>query len=191
MELPVAIIILFITLIVLVLAVYLIATIFELLKISAGLENVLESVGEIATKTAPVNGVLDAVNATLLAGRNLLEGLFVQKAGNDAAGLVESAFPGEGSKFLQRVGRGGAVVPIGEEYPRGAAILNSLLGVAPAPPAPAPPPAAAAAAPAAPAARGGGRITLRGRSAPMSSAAVEEPSSPGRLSAKGSRPWER
>ncbi len=193
MELPVAIIILFITLIVLVLAVYLIATIFELLKISAGLENVLESVGEIATKTAPVNGVLDAVNATLLAGRNLLEGLFVQKAGNDAAGLVESAFPGEGSKFLQRVGRGGAVVPIGEDYPRGAAILNSLLGVAPAPAAPAPPPAAApaAAAPAAPAARPAGRITLRGRSAPSGSAAVEEPTSPGRLSAKGSRPWER
>lgn len=190
MELPVAIIILFITLIVLMLAVYLIATIFELLKISAGLENVLESVGQIATKTAPVNGVLDAVNATLIAGRNLLEGLFVQKAGNDAAGLVESAFPGEGSKFLQRVGRGGTVVPIGEEYPRGAAILNSLLGVAPAPPAP---PAAAPAAAAGPssAVRGGGRIVLRGRSAPTASAAVEEPSAPGRLSAKGSRPWER
>ena len=182
MEAPVAIIILFIVLIVLTLAVYLLATIVELLKINAGLDEVLGKVGEIATKTAPVNGVLDAVNTTLLAGRNLLEGLFYQKAGPDAAGLVESAFPGEGPRFLQRIGRAGTVVPIGEDYPRGAAILNSLLGVAPAAP------AAPAAAPAAPA----GRITLRGRSAPSASATVvEEASIPGRLSAKGSRPWER
>jgi hypothetical protein len=181
MEAPVAIIILFIVLIVLTLAVYLIATIVELLKINAGLDEVLGKVGEIATKTAPVNGVLDAVNTTLLAGRNLLEGLFYQKAGPDAAGLVESAFPGEGPRFLQRIGRAGTVVPIGEDYPRGAAILNSLLGVAPAP-----------AAPAAPAAAPAGRITLRGRSAPSASATVvEEASIPGRLSAKGSRPWER
>src|SRR3954447_21221626 len=184
MELPVAIILLFIVVIVAMLALYLIATIAELIKINAGLDQVLVKVGEIATKTAPVNGVLDAVNTTLVAGRNLLEGLFVQKAGNDAAGLVESAFPGEGPRFLQRVGRTGTVVPIGEDYPRGAAILNSLLGVAPAPAAPAP---AAAAAPAS-----AGRIVLRGKSAPSGSAAVAEPpSEPGRLSARGSRPWER
>src|SRR3954451_11416615 len=181
MELPVAIILLFIVVIVAMLALYLIATIAELIKINAGLDQVLVKVGEIATKTAPVNGVLDAVNTTLVAGRNLLEGLFYQKAGPDAAGLVESAFPGEGPRFLQRIGRAGTVVPIGEDYPRGAAILNSLLGVAPAP-----------AAPAAPAAAPAGRITLRGRSAPSASATVvEEASIPGRLSAKGSRPWER
>jgi hypothetical protein len=185
MEAPVAIIILFIVLIVLMLAVYLIATIVELLKINAGLDQVLDKVGEIATKTAPVNGVLDAVNATLVAGRNLLEGLFYQKAGPDAAGLVESAFPGEGSRFLQRIGRSGTVVPIGEDYPRGAAILNSLLGVAPAPAAPAAP--AAAAAPVS----SSGRIVLRGKSAPSGSAVAEPPSEPGRLSARGSRPWER
>jgi len=188
MELPVAIILLFIVVIVAMLALYLIATIAELIKINAGLDQVLVKVGEIATKTAPVNGVLDAVNTTLVAGRNLLEGLFVQKAGNDAAGLVESAFPGEGPRFLQRVGRTGTVVPIGEDYPRGAAILNSLLGVAPAPAAPAP---AAAAGPAA-SVRQGGRITLRGSSAPSSGASVAAPpSEPGRLSARGSRPWER
>jgi hypothetical protein len=189
MELPVALIILFITLIVLLLAVYLLATIIELLKINSGLDEVLGKVGEIATKTAPVNGVLDAVNTTLLAGRNLLEGLFYQKAGPDAAGLVESAFPGEGPRFLQRIGRAGTVVPIGEDYPRGAAILNSLLGVAPAPAAPAAAPAASG-----PTAevRSGGRISLRGRSAPSAGATVvEEASIPGRLSAKGSRPWER
>lgn len=185
MELPVAIIILFIVLIVAMLAIYLIATIVELLKISAGLDHVLGKVGEIATKTAPVNGVLDAVNNTLVAGRNLLEGLFVQKAGVDSAGLVESAFPGEGARFLQRVGRHDPIVAIGEEYPRGAAILNSLLGVAPAPAAPAAAPAAAG-----PSAevRTGGRISLRGKSSPT---AAEAPSAPGRLSGRGTRPWER
>jgi hypothetical protein len=228
MELPVAIIILVIVLIVLALAVYLIATIVELLKINAGLDGVLVGVAEIATKTAPVNGVLDAINGTLVAGRDLLEGLALKKAGPDAAGLVESCFPGEGQRFLQRIGRSGAVAPIGEDYDRGAAILNSLLGAGPPPPAPAaapapaPAPAASASAgngspgngsggrialrtssPSAPAggppppapvpaagssARrgGGGRISLR-RPSPPESAPT---SAPGRLSARGSRPWE-
>jgi hypothetical protein len=232
MELVVAIIILLITLIVLALAVFLIATIMELRKTHAGLDRVLGGVGEIATKTAPVNGVLDAINATLLAGRNLLEGLALKKAGPDAAGLVESCFPGEGQRFLQRVGRSGAVVAIGEDYARGAAILNSLLGAGPAPPPPSAAPAAAPvaepavavgsspapasrgrislrrpSAPAAPAGpappppaaapafagsrsaargSGGGRISLRRPSPPPSAPA----SAPGRISARGSRPWE-
>jgi hypothetical protein len=231
MELVVALIILLITLIILALAVFLIATILELRKTHAGLDRVLGGVGEIATKTAPVNGVLDAINATLLAGRNLLEGLALKKAGPDAAGLVESCFPGEGQRFLQRVGRSGAVVAIGEDYARGAAILNSLLG-GPAPPAPSAAPAAApalapavaasssaapasggrislrkpsASAPAAgpppppppaapafatsssaPRGSGGGRISLR-RPSPAASAPA---SAPGRISARGSRPWE-
>jgi hypothetical protein len=222
MELPVAVIILVIALIVLALAVYLIATIAELQKINAGLYRVLDGVGEIATKTAPVNGVLDAINKTLVAGRDLLEGLALKKAGPDAAGLVESCFPGEGQRFLQRIGRSGAVVAIGEDYDRGAAILNSLLG-GPAPPAPSAPPAPAAPAPAAtsapagngsggrislrtsspapaagpaptppPAAGastgrgGGGRISLRKKSPPADTAT----SAPGRVSVRGSRPWE-
>src|SRR5215213_4874882 len=134
MELPVALIIIVTTVIILTLALYLGLTILALVKIGAGLNRTLASVGEIAAKTAPVNGVLDAINGTLIAGRNLLEGLFLKKAGPDAAGLVESSFPGEGARFLQRVGRRGPVVPIGETYPRGEAILGSLLGAAPAPP---------------------------------------------------------
>lgn len=201
MELPVAILIVAIALVILALAVYLVATIVELRGINAGLEEVLGGVTEIATKTAPVNGVLDAINRTLVAGRDLLEGLALKKAGPDAAGLVESCFPGEGQRFLQRIGRNGAVVAIGEDYDRGAAILNSLLGAGPPPPAPsaAPAPVAVAApAPAAPApvaaagpspARGsGGRITLR--KAKLPTTATETPTVPGRLSAKGSRPWE-
>jgi hypothetical protein len=187
MEPALVVIILLITLIVLALAVYLFATIVELRKINGGLNQVLGGVTEIATKTAPVNGVLDAINGTLLAGRDLLEGLALKKAGPDAAGLVESCFPGEGQRFLQRIGRSGAVVAIGEDYDRGAAILNSLLGAGPAPPAPSAPSAARAPAPGpSPARRSGGRISLR-TSKPAASA---PPSVPGRVSAKGTRPWE-
>jgi hypothetical protein len=172
------VIIVVIALIVLALAVYLLATIAELQKINAGLYRVLDGVGEIATKTAPVNGVLDAINGTLVAGRDLLEGLALKKAGPDAAGLVESVFPGEGQRFLQRIGRSGAVVAIGEDYDRGAAILNSLLGAGPAPP---PPSAAAAPAAAAPAAAptggngSGGRISLRTSTPPAPAAGPPPP----------------
>lgn len=197
MELAVALIILLITLIIVALAVYLTATIVELRKINSGLNQVLGGVTEIATKTAPVNGVLDAINTTLVAGRDLLEGLALKKAGPDAAGLVESCFPGEGQRFLQRIGRSGAIVAIGEDYDRGAAILNSLLGAAPTPPPPPTPSApstpSAAPAPTTPgpsaARRSGGRITLRS-SRPPAAAASTPASVPGRISAKGSRPWE-
>lgn len=188
MELPVAIIILLITLIILALAVYLISTIVELRGINAGLGEVLDGVAEIAAKTAPVNGVLDAINVTLATGRDLLEGLAYKKTGGDAAGLVESCFPGEGRKFLQRVGRPGPIVAIGEEYPRGAATLNALLGVA----APAPPAAPAGAPGPSAAVRSGGRISLRKASPPVSTTAAASTAEtvPGRISAKGSRPWE-
>jgi hypothetical protein len=187
MEPVVAIIILLITLIVVALAAFLIPVILELGKINRGLQGVLGGVGEIVTKTAPVNGVLDAINVTLTAGRNLLEGLALKKAGSDAAGLVESCFPGEGQRFLGRIGRHGTVAPIGEEYARGAAILGSLLG-GPAPPNGGAVNGASYAAPApAPAARStSGRISLRS----SSPAAVAPPSVAGRLSAKGARPWE-
>jgi hypothetical protein len=126
MEIQVALIILLVALIIAALAIYLIATIVQLFKINAGLDVVLGKVGEIAAKSAPVNGVLDAINANLVAGRDLLEGLLLKKAGPDSAGLVESLFPGEGAKFLQRVGRTGKVVNTGTVYTRGVGILASL-----------------------------------------------------------------
>jgi hypothetical protein len=192
MEFVVAIILLLIILIVLALAVYLIATIVELGKINRGLDGVLGGVSEIATKTAPVNGVLDAINRTLHAGRDLLEGLALKKAGPDAAGLVESCFPGEGQRFLQRIGRSGAVVAIGEDYDRGAAILNSLLGAGPPPPPPLATRQAAAPAPSAPG-RSSGRISLRRRSPAAGNPTPPPDGAPavgGRISVKGSRPWE-
>jgi hypothetical protein len=108
------------------LALFLTATIVQLVKINQGLAVVIGAVGEIVAKTAPVNGVLDAINSNLVLGRNLLEGLFIKKAGDDAGGLVESLFPGEGAKFLQRVGRRGPVVNTGVVYTRGVGILASL-----------------------------------------------------------------
>jgi hypothetical protein len=118
--------ILLIVLIIAALALYLTATIVQLIKINKGLAIVIGAVGEIVQKTAPVNGVVDAINSNLVAGRNLLEGLFIKKAGDDAGGLVESLFPGEGQKFLNRVGRRGPVINTGIVYTRGVGILASL-----------------------------------------------------------------
>ncbi|MDP1794280.1 MAG: hypothetical protein Q8K63_09110 [Acidimicrobiales bacterium] len=126
MSLALAVMILLIALIIAALAIYLIATIGELIKINKGLASVLNSVGEIVAKSAPVNGVVDAINGNLVAGRNLLENLFIKKAGSDTAGLVESLFPGEGAKFNQRVGKNYPVVNTGIVYTRGTQILASL-----------------------------------------------------------------
>ncbi|MEA2217463.1 MAG: hypothetical protein QOJ35_89 [Solirubrobacteraceae bacterium] len=126
MSLALAVMILLIVLIIAALAIYLIATIGQLIRINRGLAIVIGGVGEIVAKTAPVNGVLDAINGNLVAGRNLLENLFVKKAGPDAPGLVESLFPGEGVKFNQRVGRRDPVINTGIVYTRGVVILASL-----------------------------------------------------------------
>lgn len=126
MKIQVLIIIIETLVIIAALAVYLIATIVQLFKINAGLAGTLTSVGEIVAKTAPVNGVVDAINANLVTARDALENLHLKKAGPDAAGLVESLFPGEGAKFLRRVGKSGKVVNVGSVYTRGVGILASL-----------------------------------------------------------------
>jgi hypothetical protein len=126
MSLAVFLMLVIITVIIAALAFWLIRTIFELVKINRGLAVVIGSVGEIIAKSAPVNGVVDAINSNLVAGRDLLENLFIKKAGQDAGGLVESLFPGEGAKFLRRVGRSGPVINTGIVYTRGVGILASL-----------------------------------------------------------------
>jgi hypothetical protein len=126
MSLGVFIMLVIITVIIAALAFWLIRTIFELVKINRGLAVVIGSVGEIIAKSAPVNGVVDAINSNLVAGRDLLENLFLKKAGQDAGGLVESLFPGAGAKFLRRVGRSGPVINTGIVYTRGVGILASL-----------------------------------------------------------------
>jgi hypothetical protein len=125
-KIQVAIIILEVAVIIGALAVFLIATILQLFKINSGLSVVLPLVGQIVAKTGPVNPVVDDINYQLVGTRDALENLMLKKGGADAAGLVESLFPGEGAKFLRRVNRSGKVVNVGTVYTRGVGILASL-----------------------------------------------------------------
>ena len=127
MEPAAAVTILAVVLIILALVVYLVAVILELRKITSALDVVIGAVGEIVSKSAPVNDVVKAINADLSAGSELLEGLLEKKAGpEDAAGLVESLFPGGGVAMLERQGRQGEVKNIDVVYTRGAVQLARL-----------------------------------------------------------------
>ncbi len=116
-----------VVLVILALVVYLVSVILELRKITAGLDAVIGSVGEILKKTEPVNGVVETINKDLSAGTDLLEGLLDKKAGqDDAAGLIESVYPGAGAAVLARQGRSGEVKNIDVVYTRGAVQLTRL-----------------------------------------------------------------
>ena len=132
MEPAVAVLLLGVVLVVLALVFYLVSVILELRKITAGLDAVIGAVGGIVTKSEPVNGVVVAINKDLSAGTDLLEGLLDKKAGqDDAAGLVESVYPGAGASVLERQGRSGEVKNIDEVYTRGAVQLVRLGGASP------------------------------------------------------------
>jgi hypothetical protein len=116
-------------LIVLALVFYLVATIVQLRKITAGLDEVIESVGEIIDKSAPVNDVVNDINAHLDAGVDLLEGLLVQKAGmQDALGLVEGLYPGSAAAGFRNFPDSATTrAPrIGEVYTKGTLTLARL-----------------------------------------------------------------
>ena len=120
MEPAVAVLLLGVVLVVLALVFYLVSVILELRKITAGLDAVIGAVGGIVTKSEPVNGVVVAINKDLSAGTDLLEGLLDKKAGQeDAAGLIESVYPGAGASVLERQGRTGEVKNIDDVYTRG------------------------------------------------------------------------
>jgi hypothetical protein len=136
-----------VTLIVLALVYYLVATILQLRKITNGLDDVIVHVSAIISKSAPVNDVVKNINANLDAGVDLLEGLLVKKAGlEDAVGLVEGLYPGaaaagfrnfpdstkvtaprisevytKGTLTLARLGR---EAPIAQANPAGAVLRN-------------------------------------------------------------------
>jgi hypothetical protein len=116
-------------LIVLALVFYLVATILQLRKITAGLDTVIASVSEIVHKSAPVNDVVNSINGQLDAGVDLLEGLLVQKAGmDDAVGLVEGLYAGSAAAgFRKFPGSGEVEAPrIGEVYTKGTLTLARL-----------------------------------------------------------------
>jgi len=115
--------------IVLALVYFLVSTIVELRRIAAGLDEVIAGVGEILEKSAPVNGVVTAINEQLDAGVDLLEGLLVKKAGlSDAVGLIESVYPGAAAAGLRNFPESTEVdTPrIGEVYTKGTLTLARL-----------------------------------------------------------------
>jgi hypothetical protein len=84
-----------VVLIVVALVFYLVSTIVQLRKITAGLDEVIVHVTGIVEKSAPVNDVVTNINENLDAAVDALEGLLVKKAGmSDAVGLVEGLYPG-------------------------------------------------------------------------------------------------
>jgi len=115
--------------IVLALVFYLVSTIVALQRIAAGLDEVIASVGEIVSKSAPVNDVVADINAQLDAGVELLEGLLVKKAGiGDAMGLIDGLYPGAAAAGLRAFPDSRELAPrrIGEVYTRGTLTLARL-----------------------------------------------------------------
>jgi hypothetical protein len=136
--------------IVLVLVYYLVSTIAALRQITAGLDEAIASVGEIITKSAPVEEVVGTINQHLDAGVDLLEGLLVKKAGMaDAVGLVDGLYPGAGAEGFRNfpesrdvkaprisevytkgtltLARLGREAPIAAASPAGGAVLRDVL----------------------------------------------------------------
>jgi hypothetical protein len=146
-----AVMILAVVLIVLALVYFLVATILQLRAIVAGLDRVIEHVGGIVEKSAPVNRIVGSINEQLDAGVAALEGLLVKKAGlRDAVGLVDGLYPGaaaagfrnfpestttkaprisevytRGTLTLARLGR---EAPIAAASPAGGAVLRNVTG---------------------------------------------------------------
>jgi hypothetical protein len=124
-----AVLILAVVLIVLALVVFLVATILELRRIVAGLDEVIGHVGGIIEKSAPVNDVVATINGQLDAGVELLEGLLVKKAGlRDAVGLIDGLYPGAAAAGLREFPESTDIVPprIGEVYTKGTLTLARL-----------------------------------------------------------------
>jgi hypothetical protein len=124
-----AVMIVTVVLIVLALVYYLVSTIVQLRRIATGLDEVIESVGEIVEKSAPVNGIVTAINEQLDAGVELLEGLLVKKAGtSDAMGLIDSVYPGAAAAGLRSFPGSAEIDPprIGEVYTKGTLTLARL-----------------------------------------------------------------
>jgi len=118
-----------VVLIVLALVYYLVSTIVALRKIADGLDQVIASVGEIVSKSAPVNDVVGDINENLDAAVSALEGLLVKKAGmSDALGLVDGLYPTAAAQGLRDFPESRELTPprIGEVYTKGTLTLARL-----------------------------------------------------------------
>jgi hypothetical protein len=129
MEAAAAVMIIGVLLIVLALVYYLVSTILALRKITDGLDEVIQGVGEILEKTKPVGEVVQTINGQLDAGVDALEGLLVKKAGmRDAMGLVDGLYPGAAAQGLRNFPESADIdAPrIGEVYTKGTLTLARL-----------------------------------------------------------------
>jgi hypothetical protein len=118
-----------VVIVVLALVYYLLATIVALRQITKGLDEAIDAVGEIITKSAPVEGVVGTINQNLDAAVDALEGLLVKKAGlEDAIGLVDGLYPGAGAAGLRNFEGSGDIKPprIAEVYTKGTLTLARL-----------------------------------------------------------------
>ncbi len=118
-----------VVLIIAAIVVFLLATILALRKITKGLDEAIEAVGEIVQKSEPVNSIVTTINQQLDAGVDLLEGLLVKKAGlEDAVGLVDGLYPGAGKDGFRNFPDSGTVrAPrISEVYTKGTLTLARL-----------------------------------------------------------------
>jgi hypothetical protein len=115
--------------IVLALVYYLVSTILALRQVTAGLDDVIKSVGEIVEKSAPVEAVVGDINENLDVAVSALEGLLVKKAGmEDAVGLIDGLYPGAAAQGLRDFPESREVTPprIGEVYTKGTLTLARL-----------------------------------------------------------------
>jgi hypothetical protein len=129
MSAPAVVMLVAVVLIVLALVYYLVSVIFQLRKITNGLDVVIGNVGEILEKTAPVNDVVKDINGQLDAGVDLLEGLLVKKAGLvDSMGLIDGLYPGAAAAGLRNFPESKDIdAPrIGEVYTKGTLTLARL-----------------------------------------------------------------
>lgn len=118
-----------VALIVAALVVYLVAVIVQLRKITVALDETIAGVGGIVEKSAPVNGIVTAINEQLDAGVDLLEGLLVKKAGiADAVGLVEGLYSGAAAAGFRNFPEAAKLEAprIGEVYTKGTLTLARL-----------------------------------------------------------------
>jgi len=128
---PAAGVVMIIAVVVIVLALvyYLVSTIFALRKIASGLDDVIRDVTGIVEKSAPVNGIVTAINEQLDAGVDLLEVLLVKKAGLvDALGLVDGLYPGAAAAGFRAFPDSTTIEAprIGEVYTKGTLTLARL-----------------------------------------------------------------
>src|SRR3954453_4273552 len=115
-----------VVLIVLALVYYLVSVIFELRKITKGLDTTIAAVVEIIEKSKPVNEIVADINTNLDAAVDALEGLLVKKAGlSDAMGLLDGLYPGAKAAGLRNFPESSSVRSprISEVYTRGTLTL--------------------------------------------------------------------